>query len=96
MVLNLIVKLYINKRVLKARIDAENPNPGKRDGQIHYQDENNTKYLYSIKQNKFFGKNSESGVFDVDAPKKVNELLGDKDVQKAIEKGKQYLGETGN
>lgn len=29
----------------KARIDVENPNPGVRAGQIHYQDSNNKKIL---------------------------------------------------
>ena len=80
----------------KARIEVENPSPGQRDGQIHYQDEKNVKYMYDMKQNKFFSKNKETGNFDVEAPRKVNELLENKQVQKAIEKGKEKLGETGD
>ncbi|WP_375577566.1 RHS repeat-associated core domain-containing protein [Marivirga tractuosa] len=80
----------------KARIDVENPAPGKRAGQIHYQDENNIKYLYDVDKKKFFGKNAETGDFDVEAPKSVNKLLGDDKIKSAIDKGLKYLGEETN
>lgn len=63
----------------KERIDVENPNPGQRPGQLHYQD------------NK--GNDPETNSFP-DAPKSVNNLLKDPSFKKAIDKGMvQYLGE---
>lgn len=67
----------------KERIDVENPNPGQRPGQIHYQDNNGNKYIYDVQTNSF--KN---------APKSVNSLLKDPAFSAAIQKGLQnYLGE---
>ncbi len=67
----------------KERIDVENPNPGQRPGQVHYQDNDNNKYLYDPATNSFQG-----------APKKVNDLLKDPKFTDAIRKAmKQYLGE---
>ncbi len=67
----------------KARIDVENPNPGQRAGQLHYQDNAGNKYLYDPKTNSF-----------PDAPKSVNGLLEDTEFQNAIKKGMtKYLGE---
>ncbi|WP_186374660.1 VENN motif pre-toxin domain-containing protein, partial [Yersinia rohdei] len=60
----------------KERIDVENPNPGQRSGQLHYQDNQGNKYLYDPKTNSF-----------LDAPKSVNNLLYDTGFKKAIEKG---------
>lgn len=67
----------------KERIDVENPAPGKRAGQIHYQDSSNNKYYYDpITQ-----------TFPV-APKGVNDKLNDPAFKNAIDKGmKKYLGE---
>ena len=48
----------------KNRIDVENPNPGNRAGQIHYQDNAGNKWLYDPKTKTF-----------KDAPKSVNKLL---------------------
>ena len=76
-----------------ARIDVENPNPGQRDGQIHYQDANGNKYMYDPNSNSFKMKNTETGKFDVNAPKKVNNLLNDEKFMKGIDKAKKYLGE---
>ncbi|KER00947.1 hypothetical protein MEG1DRAFT_04457 [Photorhabdus temperata subsp. temperata Meg1] len=71
------------KGVGKERIDVENPNPGQRAGQLHYQDNQGNKYYYDSISNTF-----------PDAPKKVNELLKDSSFKNAIDKGmKQYLGE---
>lgn len=77
----------------KARIDVENPAPGKREGQIHYQDADNTKFIYNPSEKKFFAKDPKTGKFEVEAPKKVNSLLKEKEIQGAIEKGLKYLGE---
>ena len=61
----------------KARIDIENPSPGKRPGQIHYQDQNNIKYYYNPKDDKLYvGKISDGKV----APKNIQELLSIADV----------------
>jgi len=64
------------------RIDVENPNPGQRPGQIHFQDMDNTKYLYDIGTKSFPG-----------APRWVQKLLGDKSFQAGITKALKYLGE---
>ncbi|WP_421594822.1 VENN motif pre-toxin domain-containing protein [Rahnella sp. PD4] len=67
----------------KERIDVENPAPGQRAGQLHYQDNKDNKYLYDPKTDSF-----------PDAPKSVNNLLNDPSFKKAINKGlTQYLGE---
>ncbi|PWK52952.1 intein [Pleionea mediterranea] len=67
----------------KERIDVENPNPGQRPGQVHYQDNKNNKYLYEPKTNSFR-----------DAPKSVNKMLNDKKFKGAIDKAMtKYLGE---
>jgi filamentous hemagglutinin len=68
----------------KERIDVENPNPGQRPGQIHYQDNNGNKYLYDPHTNSF-----------PTAPKSVNNLLKNSNFMAAIVKGlKNYLGEN--
>jgi filamentous hemagglutinin len=65
----------------KGRIDVENPNPGQRPGQIHYQD-GSGKYIYDLVKKEFQG-----------LSKTANEnLLAKPEVQQAIQKGLQYLG----
>lgn len=67
----------------KERIDVENPNPGQRAGQLHYQDNKGNKYYYDLITQTF-----------PDAPKSVNALLKNPSFKKAIEKGmNKYLGE---
>jgi RHS repeat-associated protein len=67
----------------KEHIDVENPNPGQRPGQIHYQDSSNNKYIYDVKTGQFEGlSNSQS-----------KQLLSKPEVQQAIQKGLNYLGE---
>lgn len=67
----------------KERIDVENPNPGQRPGQIHYQDGNGNKYLYDSTTKSF-----------LNAPNSINKLLEDSGFQRAINKGmRKYLGE---
>jgi RHS repeat-associated protein len=65
------------------RLDVENPNPGKRAGQLHFQDKkgDKPKYLFDFETKKF--KN---------APNSVNKLLSDEQIQKAINKGAKMLG----
>ncbi|WP_186106155.1 hemagglutinin repeat-containing protein [Burkholderia gladioli] len=66
----------------KERIDVENPNPGQRPGQIHYQDNQGNKYLYDPDTNSFPG-----------APNSVNKLLSNPSFSLAIQKGIiKYLG----
>ncbi|KAA9002428.1 type IV secretion protein Rhs [Paenibacillus spiritus] len=73
----------------KARIDVENPNPGQRAGQIHYQDANNNKYLYDPNKKAFL---DSSGNL---APKSVNKMLEDPNFVKKLNVGlTQYLGES--
>ncbi len=76
-----------------ARIDVENANPGQRDGQIHYQDAKGNKYMFDPNSSSFKIKNTKTGKFDVDAPKKINNLLNDEKFMKGINKAKRYLGE---
>ena len=65
------------------RVDVENPNPGQRPGQIHYQS-GNTKLLYDPKTNSFVG-----------ASKTQNrQLLSNPQFQRAIKKGMKVLGEN--
>ncbi|WP_256212901.1 DUF637 domain-containing protein [Pseudomonas sp. URIL14HWK12:I7] len=66
----------------KERLDVENPNPGQRPGQLHYQDNKGNKYLYDPQTKSF-----------PDAPKSVNQLLKSSRFSQAIEKGmSKYLG----
>lgn len=64
-----------------ARIDVENPAPGQRAGQIHYQEGNNT-YYYDF----------ETGQFQGLSRTKNADLLSRPVVQDAIQKGLKYLG----
>jgi RHS repeat-associated protein len=67
----------------KERVDVENPNPGNRPGQLHYQDNQGNKYMYDPTTKSF-----------PDAPNSVNKLMENPSFQNAIEKGmKKYLGE---
>jgi RHS repeat-associated protein len=65
------------------RIDVENPAPGKRPGQIHYHDANDTKYLYDTNTGQFSGLSANQS----------KELLNDPKVQDAIAQGMRTLGE---
>jgi RHS repeat-associated protein len=65
----------------KEHIDVENPNPGQRPGQIHYQDGAN-KYIYNV----------ESGEFEGLSSTQSKQLLSKPEVQQAIDKGLKYLG----
>lgn len=65
------------------RIDVENPNPGQRAGQIHYQS-GKTKLLYDPNTKSFIG-----------ASKSLNkQLMNDPQILKGIEKGLKILGES--
>lgn len=70
-----------------ARIGVENPNPGQRPGQIHYQDKDGKKYLYDIENGVFVDK------YGILAPRSVNDNLKDSSfVQKLKEGLEKYLG----
>jgi hypothetical protein len=67
------------------RIDVENPNPGQRPGQIHFQDQaTGAKYLYNFKTGEFDG-----------MPNSLKKELAKKfpDFAKGITKGRSALGE---
>ena len=68
------------------RLDLENPLG--RDGQIHYHDEKNYKYMYDIDGGFFYDKKPE-----ILAPRSVQKLLKDSKFSKAIEKALKFLGE---
>lgn len=63
------------------RIDVENPAPGQRPGQIHYQ-HGESKYLYDPVSDKFVG-----------APNRVNEALKDPAIRRGIDQALRILGE---
>jgi RHS repeat-associated protein len=65
-----------------ARLDVENPAPGVRPGQVHYQDKAGNKYIYDPATKTFKG-----------APNAVNKLLEDAKFKAAVDKGiNKYLG----
>jgi filamentous hemagglutinin len=70
-----------------SRVDVENPNPGQRAGQIHYQDKDNNKYYYDVNKKAFFVENSTEL-----APKKVQVLLENPNVARGIKKALSVLG----
>jgi filamentous hemagglutinin len=72
----------------KERIDVENPAPGKRPGQVHYQDANNTKYMYSQSTNSFIIEKTGQS-----APRSVQNLLNNPSFASGIRKALRYLGE---
>ena len=61
------------------RIDVENPNPSQRPGQVHVQMDGK-KYLFDPATRQF-----------KEAPRAVQNLLKNKKIQKAVEKGMDYL-----
>ena len=64
------------------RLDWENPAPGKRPGQIHFQ-QNGNKYIYDSETNAFRG-----------MPNKMQKrLMKDPNFRKAIDKGLRFIGE---
>lgn len=65
------------------RVDVENPNPGQRPGQIHYQS-GDKKYLYDANTKSFVGVSKTEN----------KRLLNDAQVQRAITKGLKVLGEN--
>jgi len=76
-----------------ARIDVENPAPGVRSGQIHFQDNNNNKYMWNFNDKKFYGYNASTKQYDV-YDKALNEkLMGNDEVVNAIKKSYKFLGE---
>ncbi len=74
--------VWKSKGKIKQRIDFENPNPGQRAGQIHFQ-QGNKKYLYDPEKKIFIG-----------APRKINKLLKNPSVEAAIRKALRFLGES--
>jgi hypothetical protein len=74
----------------KERIDVENPAPGVRAGQVHYQDNSGAKYYYQPLTGKF----TLDAQGKVDAPKNIQKLMENKDFMNGINKALRYLGET--
>jgi hypothetical protein len=66
------------------RLDVENPAPGVRDGQIHFQEWGNNagKWIYDLEGKMFPG-----------APRWLDKLLDSGTLDKAIQKGLRFLGE---
>ncbi len=73
----------------KERIDVENPNPGQRPGQIHYQDNDGNTYIYDTDSKTF----RDFYQPDKSVPRKVSALLEDPSFNSGIQKALKYLGE---
>lgn len=71
----------------KSRIDVENPSPGNRPGQLHYQDNAGNKYYYDPNTKVFFNQKTNEL-----APKAVQNLLTDSSFSNGIDKALKYLG----
>ena len=69
-------------------IDVENPAPGRRPGQIHFQETNGDKWYYDIVEGVFY--NQKTGQL---APQRVQDLLDNPEIINAIQKALKYLGE---
>jgi hypothetical protein len=70
------------------RIDVENPNPGKRPGEVHYHEPNNKKWRFDIESGTFVDPKTR-----VPAPPKIQKKLKDKNIINGIRKGLDVLGE---
>ena len=66
----------------KERLDVENPNPGGRDGQIHFHDPNNKKYMYDFSTNMFRNPS-----------KRLTRLMSDPKFRNGLNKALKILGE---
>lgn len=70
------------------RVDVENPAPGKRPGDVHYHEPNNTKWRYDMDSGKLV--DPSTGEL---APPIVQKVLESSWFQKAIDKAIDILGE---
>ena len=71
----------------EGRIDVENPNPGQRPGQIHFQEPGSKiHWIYDLVRKVFY--NQDTGAL---APPRIQKLLNEPWVQQAIAKGIYYL-----
>jgi hypothetical protein len=68
------------------RIDAENPDPGGRPGQIHYQPDPKHKWYYNPAKNEFYDENTRKP-----APKSVQDKLNDPEIKSAIDEAMRQL-----
>lgn len=68
------------------RIDVENHKPGEQEGNIHYHESDNTKWYYNLDLGKFVNKRGTL------APPRIQKLLNNPEIKKAIEKALKYLG----
>ena len=72
------------------RIDVENPAPGKRPGQIHYQPNPKEKWYYDPSKEIFYDENNRSRP----VPRAVQEKLKDPEFREGLKKALRFLGET--
>jgi filamentous hemagglutinin len=70
-------------------VDIENPNPGQRPGQIHYQPDAYSKWYYDPHLKKLYNQKEKTL-----APPSVQARLKDPEIAAAIEEGLRQLGET--
>ncbi len=85
-----------SNKSFRERVDIENPNPGKRPANIHYQREGkggDHKYFYDPSTEQFY-ESVTDGVFSQPISNTLNnDLLGRPEIQAAIVKALKFLGE---
>ena len=72
----------------RERLDIENPNPGSGDGNIHYHDPNNQKWDYNLNTKQFNYHDSK-----IPALSRIQKVLSEEWLKKALKKALKYLGE---
>ena len=72
----------------KERIDVENTDPGVRPASIHYHDAKDDKWYYNLNDGKFY----EEDTFN-EAPNRIQKLLENINIRRAIEKAQKFVGE---
>ncbi|MBO4456687.1 MAG: hypothetical protein J5802_03130 [Butyrivibrio sp.] len=71
------------------RVDVENPNPGKGGGNVHYHDAQDEKYIFDPVDGKLYLDEEPYP----EAPPRIQRVLKDPAIQKAINKALKFLGE---
>ena len=76
------------RNVKKERVDVENPVPGRGEGNVHYHEPDNTKWMYDVKLKKLVHRKTKEL-----APPRVQKVLKEEWFQKALKKALKILGE---
>jgi len=71
------------------RVDVENPAPGRRPGNVHYHESDNTKWYYDLNEKMLVDQ-----IVDKIAPPRVQKVMDTNWFRKALEKALKILGES--